>query len=181
MRADARRNVERILKAAEDLFASDGLSVPVDMIAGRAGVGVGTLYRHFPTKEALFTAVVVAHLESLSDMAEDLSSSEPGEAFFTFLRELGETAARKRDLADSLARAGLFTAETCPIKQRLQEQFETLLARAQAAGAVRPDVTADDVTALVMGACLTGGEHGQPAAGVMVSVICDGLRAGHRP
>jgi AcrR family transcriptional regulator len=180
MRADARRNVERVLKAAEELFADEGLSVPVDMIAARAGVGVGTLYRHFPTKEALFTAIVVAHLESLSARARDLAASEPGEAFFTFLREMGEMAARKRDLADILARAGLFTVETCPVKQQLQEQFETLLERAQAAGAVRPDVTGDDVTALLMGACLTGGEHGQPAADVMVSVICDGLRADHR-
>ncbi len=87
MRADALKNRERILEAAETTFASLGLSVPIDVVAQRAGVGVGTLYRHFPTKEALFEAIVTTRLEDLLDETKTrCDASDPGDAFFVFLR-----------------------------------------------------------------------------------------------
>ena len=75
LRADARRNRAKVLEAAEEVFASEGLAVPIDEVARRAGVGVGTVYRHFPTKEALFEAIVVARLEALVERAEELGTS----------------------------------------------------------------------------------------------------------
>lgn len=178
LRADARRNIERVLEAAEELFATDGLAVPVDLIAARAGVGVGTVYRHFPTKEALFRAVVIAHLEALVGRARELSACDPGEAFFTFVHELAALAARKRDLADALAGVEMHSHERYAVKDELKSAFDMLLQRAQAAGAVRADVTATDVTGLLMGTCLAAGcvNDGSPGP-VMVTVICDGLRA----
>ncbi|HEX4865705.1 MAG TPA: helix-turn-helix domain-containing protein, partial [Acidimicrobiales bacterium] len=83
LRADARRNRELILAAADKAFAEEGLGVPVDEIARRAGVGAGTLYRHFPTKEALFEAVLVAHLDGITERARALAEREdPDEALF---------------------------------------------------------------------------------------------------
>ena len=86
-----------MLEAAEEVFASEGLAVPIDEVARRAGVGVGTVYRHFPTKEALFEAIVVARLEALVERAEELcTSDDPGAAMFTFISELVDLAVKKR-------------------------------------------------------------------------------------
>ncbi len=108
LRADARRNRAKVLVAAEEVFASEGLSVPIDEVARRAGVGVGTVYRHFPTKEALFEAIVIARLEALVERAEELcAADDPGTALFTFISELVDLAVKKKDLTDELARAGV--------------------------------------------------------------------------
>ena len=108
LRADARRNRAKVLAAAEEVFASEGLAVPIDEVARRAGVGVGTVYRHFPTKEALFEAIVVARLEALVERAEELATSDdPGTAMFTFISELVDLAVQKKDLTEELARAGV--------------------------------------------------------------------------
>jgi AcrR family transcriptional regulator len=181
LRADARRNVQRILEAAQDVFASEGLSVPVDVIASRAGVGVGTLYRHFPTKEALFRAVVKAHLQDLAARAQQLSCCpQAGPALFTFIRELVEMSAHKRDLADELARAGIDSTEVSSVvRAELEGAFGQLLARAQASGDVRGDVSFDDVTCLIMGACMAAELRGKPVpTGHLAAIICDGLRPG---
>ena len=87
MRADALKNQGRILEAAEEVFALQGVSAPIDMVAERAGVGVGTVYRHFPTKEALFEAIVLSRLEELASAATvSTQADDPSEAFFSFLR-----------------------------------------------------------------------------------------------
>jgi AcrR family transcriptional regulator len=179
MRADARRNVERVLQAAEEAFATEGLAVPIDEIAGRAGVGVGTVYRHFPTKQALFNAVVMVRLRALVERAEQLSEApDPGEAMFTFVGELVDLAVKKRDLTDDLAQDGLDDEIHAAIKSELQRAFDILLQRAQQAGAVRSDVESTDITALLMGTCLFAERHGgRPATDRLVGVICDGLRA----
>src|SRR5881409_3662812 len=94
LRADARRNRARVLQVAYETFAAEGLAVPIDEIARRAGVGAGTVYRHFPTKEALFEAVFadrVRHM--LADGRALLDSVGPGEALYAFLREIVRTAA----------------------------------------------------------------------------------------
>jgi AcrR family transcriptional regulator len=179
LRADARRNRAKVLEAAEEVFAAEGLAVPIDDVARRAGVGVGTVYRHFPTKEALFEAIVVARLEALVERAEELSTAEdPGAAMFTFISELVDLAVKKKDLTDELARAGVQSEQlVAGFKERLEHGFEVLLQRAQAAGAVRPDINRTDVTALVMGTCMAVNQHGcSESRQRLVGVLCDGFR-----
>jgi AcrR family transcriptional regulator len=180
LRADARRNVERILQAAEEVFATQGLAVPIDVVAARAGVGIGTVYRHFPTKEALFEAIVVARLEGLVQRAQQLSTAgDPGDAVFTFVAEIAELATSKKDLSDELARAGIDSDHVhSTIKDELESAFTVLLQRAQAVGAVRQDVTTADVTALLMGTCMAADNRGDRASTCrLVAILCDGLRA----
>jgi len=182
-RADAVRNRVKILRAAEEVFAVEGLAVPIDDVARRAGVGIGTVYRHFPTKEALFEAIVVARLESLIERAQGLcTAADPGEALFAFVSDLITLAVEKRDIIDELVRAGVHTSEMdAPIKEKLNAQVEVLLHRAQAAGAVRQDVNIVDLSTLLMGTCMAAGQQGRPeCTGRLVGVICDGLRAVHR-
>ena len=180
LRADARRNRARVLEAAEEVLSVEGLAVPVDVVARRAGLGVGTVYRHFPTKEALFEAIVVARLEALVERADELSTAgDPGQALFTFVSELVELAVKKKDLMDELARAGVKSEELIAgIKERLEHSFEVLLQRAQAAGTVRQDINRADVSALVMGTCLAANQQGcRESTQRLVSVLCDGFRA----
>lgn len=178
MRADARRNRELILVAADEAFAEEGLGVPVDEIARRAGVGAGTLYRHFPTKEALFAAVLVEHMHRLSaDARVALDSPEPGRALFEFMGRIASEASTKRSLIDALSGAGVdIRVAGADAKAEVEEAFARLLKRAQEAGEVRPDVTISDLFALVMGACAFAGEHADSSAGRMLSVVCAGLR-----
>jgi AcrR family transcriptional regulator len=153
LRADARRNRSRVLLAAKSAFAAAGLSVSVDEIAQLAGVGPGTVYRHFPTKEALFAAVVQERLESLAAEARELGTSEdPQTALFTFIHRMVAEAAPKRDLVDALAEAGVsVTAELAGVGASLREEVGRLLTRAQRAGRVRDDVDIDDLMALLSG------------------------------
>lgn len=179
MRADAVKNRERILEAAEEVFAADGLSVPIDVVAERAGVGVGTLYRHFPTKEALFEAIVETRLDALLDSAHSAAAAEDGgEAFFSFLRTFAMEASRKHDLVDALALAGVDIKSRCAAKlDELKAAWQRLLDRALASGAVRDDVTTDEVIGLVVGVCHAAEQTG--LAGTperMIEVVSDGLR-----
>jgi AcrR family transcriptional regulator len=180
LRADAQRNRAKVLVAAEQVFAEEGLAVPIDEIARRAGVGVGTVYRHFPTKEALFEAIVLAHFEALSERAEELSTAtDPGQALFTFVSELVETAVKKKDLTDELGRAGVISeALLAGSKDRLAYFLDVLLERAQEAGAVRRDISRTEVTALVMGTIMACNQQGcQDATPRLVRILCDGFRA----
>jgi AcrR family transcriptional regulator len=145
LRADARRNRERVLRAAADAFARSGFAVPLDEIAARAGVGPGTVYRHFPTKEALFQAVVTARLDDLVTEARRLAGDDdPGAALRAFLGRLRQEAATKGDTSDAIAVPSRQQAE-------LHEALHVLLTRAQAAGAVRADVGVDDLLAMLKG------------------------------
>jgi AcrR family transcriptional regulator len=181
LRADARRNRAKVLEAAREVFAAEGLAVPLDEIARRAGVGAGTVYRHFPTKEALFEAVVVDRLEALAQDAQaQLAGPEPGSAFFEFFTMLIADAGEKMDLADMLADSGVsFQEATLAAGARLKDGLDQLLARAQAVGAVRPDVTTDDLHALAVGAVAAerrNAEAGKPTEpGQLTRIICDGL------
>ena len=180
LRADARRNRGQILAAAETVFAEQGVGVPVDEIARRAGVGVGTLYRHFPTKETLVEAVIVTHMERLVDEAALWAESDdPGAALFAFLRRMAEEATSKRDLVDALAGAGINVKDSAGgPKERLEAVTALLLERAQAVGVVRPDVTLSDLIGLVMGACMASDSPSVPCSRArMMEVVCDGLRA----
>jgi AcrR family transcriptional regulator len=179
LRADARRNVDKVLRAAEEVFATEGLAVPIDEIARRAGVGVGTVYRHFPTKQALFQAVVMVRLKALVERAKVLSGAEDaGAALFAFVSELVEVAVEKRDLTDELVQEGLDDEVHAVVKGELQGAFDVLLQRAQEGGGVRDDICSADVTALVMGTCMVADRHaGHEATSRLIGVICDGLRA----
>ncbi len=178
-RADSLRNRARLLEAAEAVFGSEGLGVPIDRIAERAGVGVGTLYRHFPTKEALFEAIVLRHFEGLLDEAlARRDAADPAAALIELLHLLVALAVDKRDLADALIGAGVdFKASAGDRKLELEAVIGHLLERAQRDGTLRADVSCADLMALVTGACMQGG--GVAASGsplTMLTVVCDGLR-----
>jgi AcrR family transcriptional regulator len=183
LRADARRNRERVLEAAELVLSSDGVTAPIDEVARRAGVGVGTVYRQFPTKEALYEAVLLRRLERLLEAAaERATADDPGEAFFGFLDHLVGEAARKRDLSEALTRAGVNIDVMSSVPaQELMAAVELLLTRAQRAGAVRSDVAMPELVGLVAGTCMVA--ERQPGACSpqrMISIVCDGLRPAAR-
>jgi AcrR family transcriptional regulator len=180
-RADARRNRSRVLKVAIEVFGAEGLSVPVHEIARRAGVGTGTVSRHFPTKEALFEAIVRSVAERLVDQARRLAAAEdPGTALFEFLSTLVEEGAANRGLSDAFAGVGFDVAAAASgAGHDVMRALGELLVRAQQAGAVRDDVETADLKALVVG-CLAR-ERGHPDAGArarMVAIVCQGLRTG---
>jgi AcrR family transcriptional regulator len=172
LRADARRNRERVLRAARDAFAASGYEVPLDEIAALAGVGPGTVYRHFPTKEALFEAVAAARVKDLIEAARARSgATDPGEAFFGFLARVAEEADAKRDMPEVIGIAG-------SLREALHAELEVLLRRAQQAGAVRTDIGVSELVALLKS--VVAGIHEAPAdpelQGRIFAVIADGLR-----
>jgi AcrR family transcriptional regulator len=185
LRADARRNRERVLEAAESVLATEGVSVPIDEVARRAGVGVGTVYRQFPTKEALLEAIMLRRMEKLVADARSLAGAEdPGAAFFGFLEHVVDEASRKRDLADALGSAGGDHGErSAAVAQELAAAVADLLDRAQRFGAVRADVGMPELFGLVAGTCMAG-ERGFPVTCPprrLLGIVFDGLRpAGQR-
>ena len=176
LRADAVRNRARILEAAETVFAAEGIEVPVDLIAEKAGVGVGTLYRHFPTKEKLCEAILLERLTELTADAQALADADdPVAAFFGFLEHIVEEGAAKRDLLVAVMGASVaFEEAAAEVKEGLRAAVDVLLERAQAAGAVRPDVTAAAVMALVGATCHAA--HGAAPSQDLLAIVCDGLR-----
>ena len=180
MRADALKNRERILEAAEATFASLGLSVPIDVVAERAGVGVGTLYRHFPTKEALFEAIVMTRLDDLVGGTKTcIDADDPADAFFSFLRRFANEALAKADLFDAMNAAGFDIKSRCAeMVDDLKRGLDALIARAKAVGAIRPDVTGDEVMSLISGTCMAARQAGLDDASCqrMVDIVCDGMR-----
>jgi AcrR family transcriptional regulator len=176
---DAQRNRARLLEAAESVFASEGISVPVDLIAEKAGVGVGTLYRHFPTKEKLFEAILVGRIKDIAaDARARIGAEDPGAAFFGFLEHLVEETTLKRDLIQALMGAGVeIEAEISEFKRNLEGAVGELLELAQRSGAVRADVTSAVVLSLVGATCMAA-DHPNMAAvsGEFLTIVCDGLR-----
>lgn len=182
LRADAERNRRRVLEVAQAVFAAEGLAVPIDEIARRAGLGVGTLYRHFPTKEALFEAIVIGRMQALVDDARQRrNAKDPGEAFFAILSRIAEEGAVKRDFLDALAGTSSDVARALgALKEELHAAFELLLKRAQRAKAVRRDVDVREVLALAMGALTASKRLSVDARGRdrLLAIVRDGLRAG---
>jgi len=155
LRADARRNRERILEAAQDLLAARGLSVPIDDIAHLAGVGVGTVYRHFPTKEALYEAIVLARMEHLVEIAKEFAAgADPVESFLAFMRTTIDRAAEDRAVMERIGDAVDVHEVKASIKVELDETILALLRRAQKAGGIRRDIGLPEVLALLSGACV---------------------------
>lgn len=151
LRADAERNRGRILDAARQVFAEHGLGVGVDAVARAAGVGVGTLYRRFPTKQDLLTAVIA---DGVCRLAEEIEAKaevdDPWDAFAQAVAAFGDAIARDRGFYEVIHGAPEFVPVAVEEKQRLIAALDHLLRRAQSAGVVRDDVVADDVGALCM-------------------------------
>jgi AcrR family transcriptional regulator len=162
------------------VFAAEGVSAPVDVIAEKAGVGVGTLYRHFPTKEKLFEAILIARIIDITaDARSRLNSKDPGAAFFGFLEHLVAESALKRDLIMALASSGVaFDVAVGEYKKDLETAVGELLHVAQETGAVRADVAPNVVLSLIGATCIAS-DHPQGAAtpSEMLAIVCDGLRA----
>lgn len=180
MRADAMRNRLRILEAAEEVFAKEGISVPVDVVAERACVGVGTLYRHFPTKEALFEAIVLSKLTDLIAATAIEADGDPTQAFFEFLMKMSDQVSLKHDLFDALAAAGIDFKSRCGDSvHELECGLERLRQRAADSGGIRADVTTEQIIGLVIGTCQAAERPGMDTQSVrqMLRVVCDGLRA----
>lgn len=179
-RADARRNRERVLEAAEAVFAESGIKAPVEEVARRAGVGVGTVCRNFPTKQALVEAVVGAMYETLLYEAEAaLSDPDPAHAFERFVVGLSEFQTRHRALADQMANETTLASAAEP-RDKLLRAVSELVARAQAAGAIRADIGPGDVSMLFSGvahATAVAGDFQPVLRERFVRIILDGLRA----
>jgi AcrR family transcriptional regulator len=179
MRADARRNYEVLVTTARAVFLEDGVDAPLDEIARRAGVGAGTLYRHFPSRNDLVAAVYLDDINALCEQAEELGKTlEPRSALTAYLdlqlnfglRKLGLQKAIKEMLAEQAHQSETFSQ----CRNRLVEIVDDLLARAQDAGVARPDMDGQALIKLihaVSAACETSTE----AAETMLAVVRDGL------
>lgn len=175
-RADAERNVKRLLEAGAQVFASTGTTLPLEEVARVAGVGKGTLYRHFPTREHLLAALLAATFADLADRASQLRAElEPMQAYEAWLAEFDRMPAGYRGLRSVLVEAlgddASVIATACgPMK----EETARILADAQGAGMVREDITANDLLAVVAGLPegLRRGAEAHPWLGVLI----DGTR-----
>jgi AcrR family transcriptional regulator len=146
LRADAERNRRRILDAARRVFAEEGLGVGVDAVARTAGVGVGTLYRRFPTKQDLLAAVIEDGVCRLAEEVEQVESlDDPWQAFEATVRAFAETIARDRGFYEVIHGTPEFIPMARESKLRLMDSVQRMLTRAQKAGVVRKDIVADDI------------------------------------
>ena len=180
LRADAARNRARVLEVAYDTFAAEGLSVPIDEIARRAGVGAGTVYRHFPTKESLFQAVIQDRMQRLVDDGYALLESDgPGEALFSFLRSMVlQWGATDRGLADALAGFGIDIESAAPdAEDAFYAVLGELLRAAQEAGTARKDLSVREVKTILVG-CQAMEAYNSALAERVTDVVVDGLRPG---
>jgi len=180
LRADARRNRAKVLEAAEEVFGEHGVGASTEAVAERAGVGIGTVFRHFPTKEALLEAVYMLRLRRLADEADALSGAEdPGAAFFGLFARMVEQSATKSAYAEALAEAGVDLApSTSQTGHELLRALGGLLSSAQTAGAVRPDIGVPELIALLIGAGRAA-EHTRNDPAVRdrtLAILLDGLR-----
>jgi AcrR family transcriptional regulator len=178
LRADARQNHARLLAAASEAFAERGADAPLEDIARRAGVGIGTLYRHFPTRLDLQAAAFRNQVVVLCGEAiELLDRAQPERAFFTWMQILSGYFMRKRGLSKAVVTAlgrDSELVESCWTKMR--DITERTLTLAQQAGLVRPDVTAVDVMRLTHGV-VAATEQDPDQAPRMLAIMMDGLRA----
>jgi AcrR family transcriptional regulator len=176
-RADALRNYEKLVAAGREAFTEADRSASLEDIARRAGVGIGTLYRHFPTRTDLVQAIYVDEVEALSRSADELAGLEPWDALTTWLQGFVGYVATKQALADELfavadeERQAVFSG----CRSMLYAAGEPLLRRAQDAGIVRPDVTIEDLIRLVGGIAKIPADDAADVQRVL-AVALDGLR-----
>jgi AcrR family transcriptional regulator len=180
VRADARRNIDTLLETALKVFATSGVDAPVREIAEKAGVGVGTVYRHFPQRSDLIAAVFRHEVDACADAAPVLAAEhEPGEALARWMQRYAAFIAAKRGLATALHSGNpAFDALPAYFRQRLEPALQTLLEAATAAGEIRADVVADELLGAVASLCLHAHGQGPEHARRMVALLVDGLRYG---
>ena len=179
-RADAARNREKVLEAAKAVFSVGGPDASLEAVAKAAGVGIGTLYRHFPTRQALFEAVYRREVQQLTDLAETLSGeASPAEALRLWLRSNVEFVATKKGMSTALALAVDAGSElTTSSVERLTDAVGSLLDRAAQAGEIRDDIGAEDVLRALIGMCYMHDRPGWQASVLrLLDVFVDGLRA----
>lgn len=178
-RSDAVRNRERVLEAAKAVFSAGGSDASLEAVAKRAGVGIGTLYRHFPTREALFEAVYRREVDQLSELAEQLkSTAAPVDALRRWLKANVELVATKKGMIAALALAVQTSSELYAYSfDRLTKAVAGLLDRAVAAGEIRADVSAEDLLRALIGMCYLHDQPGwQSTVLRLMDVFIDGLR-----
>jgi AcrR family transcriptional regulator len=181
MRSDAKRNRARILQAASACLAADGHEAQIDDIASNAGVGVGTVYRHFPTKEALLEALAAQHFHRLAEAARrGLEADDPWEGLSAFLSRAAESQANDRALAEVMAAEPEVVERAAMDREDLHQAVAKLVERAQAAGSLRLDIVADDVPMLMCGlgrATRVGSAGPTMSWKRYLAIMLDGLRA----
>jgi AcrR family transcriptional regulator len=178
-RADAARNRERVLNAAKAVFSAGGAGASLEAVARAAGVGIGTLYRHFPTREALFEAVYRREVQQLADLAEQLKQETPPiEALRQWMRSNVNFVATKKGMSAALALAAYKNSELFSYSfDQLTRAVGGLLDRAIAAGEIRDDVSPEDLLRALVGMCYMHDQPGwQKSVLRLVDVFIDGLR-----
>ena len=178
-RVDSIRNRERLIEAATEIFSAGGPQASLEAVAKKAGVGIGTLYRHFPTRDALFEAVYRHEVDLLGDLAERLAKVEaPVEALKTWLQANVRLVATKKGMIEALQLAAHGSSELKAYSyDRMIGAIRLLLDRAVKAGEVRGDVPPEDLLRTLVGIYYSQGTGDwQPTALRMVDVFVDGLR-----
>src|SRR6202140_1507280 len=178
-RADAVRNRERVLEAAKAVFSAGGPDASLEAVSRRAGVGIGTLYRHFPTRETLFEAVYRREVEQLGELADALKgAAAPVEALRRWLRSNVEFVATKKGMVAALALAVHGSSELYAYTfDRLTKAVGALLDRAVAAGEIRSDISPEDLIRALVGMCYLHDQPGwQKSVVRLLDVFVDGLR-----
>lgn len=183
MRVDARANRERVLAAAEEVFGEKGAQASTEEVAARAGVGIATVFRHFPTKLDLLESTLVRHFTLLTEHATRLGEApEPGAALRELVTVMVGTGATKVTLVNLLTASGEFPEAARAASLELHRAVDVVLRRAQAAGTARRDVSVDELSFLVRG--LSQAAAARPVAATTleraVSVVLAGLAAGPR-
>ena len=175
MRADAQRNLDALLQSAKSVFATSGVDAPVREIAEKAGVGIGTVYRHFPQRSDLIAAVFRREIDACAEAAPRLAAEHrPGEALAKWLQRYAAFIATKRGLAPVLHSGNPTFEPLRPyFEQRVQPALRALLQSAVAAGQVRNDVEPDDLLQAVASLCMPAQDDGH--ARRMVALLIDGL------
>lgn len=180
MRADGQRKVSSLLKAAAEVFQKSGVDAPVREIAERAGVGLGTVYRHFPQRSDLIKAVFQSRVDACADAAPELASQyEPGDALARWMQRYVDFIATKRGLAAALHSGDpAYSALPRLFNTRLLPALKTLLDAAVAAGDVRSGIDAEELLHAVANLCRVSHEKEPAYARRMVALLVDGLRYG---
>jgi AcrR family transcriptional regulator len=177
-RADAVRNRERVLEAAKVVFSAGGPDASLEAVARMAGVGIGTLYRHFPTRETLFEAVYRREVQHLADLAEQLKQEAPVAALRHWMRSNVKFVATKKGMSAALALATDKNSELFSYSfDRLTRAVGGLLDRAITAGEIRDDISPEDLLRALVGMCYLHDQPGwQTSVLRLVDVFIDGLR-----
>ena len=172
-RADARRNFDALIAAAREVFSAEGADASLEEIARRAGVGIGTLYRNFPTREALLEAVYVEEVQGLGRAADEVADLEPWDALETWLHRFLEYLRTKRALVEGMNK----TSEVLAVcRAAMYEAGGPVLARAQAAGVARDDLSIEDAVRMIAGVSAVAYSDDEQRTRVL-GVAIDALRA----